>query len=112
MKRLKSINSSSSRYYLVLVDDNSIHANMLKDKVISNMKNLLEIDFIYVSPEFPINKTLKILTIILDKKVFAYGDVYWNKLVGMVIGTLISCIVTLLFFVCHAINNILPLCAK
>ena len=56
----------------------SIHTNIMKDEIISNVRKLLNERFMHISGSFPIEEILEALVIILDYKVFAFEDVFWH----------------------------------
>ena len=64
MKKVKITSDSTTRYYLVIVDIISMHTNMIKDKIIDNMRKLLNEKFMYVSNSFPIKEILEALTML------------------------------------------------
>lgn len=70
MKKLKEKAKPTTKYFLVAVDAVSMCTNMLKDEIISNMRDLLNEKIMHVNNKFPIEETLKVLEIMLDNNVF------------------------------------------
>jgi len=113
MKELKSAGiPPTTKYYLVTVDAVSMHTNMMKDEIITNIRQLLNKRFMHISSNFPIEEILEALTIILDHNVFAYGDTFWRQLKGMAIGAPVACVVATLFFAYHEIKHMIPTFSK
>lgn len=86
----------------------SMHANMLKDEIIINIRKLLNEKFIHVNDSFPIEQLMQALTIILENNVFAFGDTYWKQHRGIAMGTPVACAVATLFFAYQEIKHLLP----
>ena len=61
MKQLKAKAKPTTKYYLVSVDAKITHTNALKDKIINNMRILLNENFMHVNNKFPIEDILKVL---------------------------------------------------
>jgi len=66
----------------------------------------------FVSEEFPIDKIIAAMEIILDNNVFAFGDTYWKQVLGIAMGTPLTMVVATLFFAIKEIKYLLPCFSK
>ena len=112
IKRLKDSSTLTTKHYLNTADAISVHASMIKDEIISNVRKLLNKRFMNVSSSFPIEEMLEALTIILDYNAFAFKDAFWCQLKGVTIGTTAACAVAILFFACNKVKHLIPTFAK
>ena len=76
LKQLRSVTNSANRCYLSTIDAVTMHTNMLKDEVMTNINKLLSTKLMRVGT-FPIDEIMQALTITLDNNVFAFGDAFW-----------------------------------
>ena len=107
LKQLRSVTNSATRCYLSTIDAVTMHTNMLKDEVMTNINKLLSTKFMRVG-NFPIDEIMEVLTITLDNNVFAFGDAFWKQLKGMAMETPVACVAATLFFAYHEIQHLLP----
>ena len=68
--------NKTTRYYLVTADAVSVHANFMKDTMLSNARQILSQPFMHVNLTFPANETLEAIELTLDNNLFAFGNTY------------------------------------
>ena len=70
LKKIKLTTNSTTRCYLVTVDAVSMQTNMIKDKIITKMRKLLNEKIMCVNNKILIEEIMEALTIILENIFF------------------------------------------
>ena len=80
--------------------DTTTGVNAIRDFIHSNANN--------ISPDFPSDLFLQILTLIMNNNIFSFTDTYWLQLSGTAMGTPVACAYATISFGQYENTHILP----